>query len=102
MSPRTYWGTDDAGEVGDGIDTSPPTASNAPIVNAFPFLLADGSLSSGTNLLFGLVDVNTPITAGTYTMVSDYSVSAGVTLTIDPGVTIEVLSGSGAQRRWHA
>jgi len=90
---NNYWGTTDPQAISTTIFDLADDAGR-PLVDFFPFLDGAGVPVGTSNVLFGLIDDTTPLTAGTtYEVVSPLLVPAGATLTVPAGVTLNFSSG---------
>lgn len=91
-----WWGTTDATAIAATISDRNGSGSSSiqPYVNFAGFLGAAGGTSAYTGpTLIGPITANTTLAAGSYLVLSDMIVNAGVTWTVSPGATLRLVGG---------
>jgi len=90
---NNWWGSADASAVSITIRDR-KDASSAPYVNFAGFLnAAGGTAADPGNTLIGPITATSTLAAGSYLVLSDIPVNAGVAWTLSPGVVLRAVSG---------
>ena len=84
-----WWGSVDAGVIGQTIYDYTDQPNNAPVVDYSGYLDGPGGVPVAGVYLNGVFNTNTTLPGGTvYTVLGDLNVAAGVTLTISAGAEL--------------